>query len=427
MQRIVNQSLNDTQAKGMVELLISTNAVGNLRTKVLAVAIAAALSVTSFSVAAAPNDSEIDQLKAQLAELQSKVNSLEQHNNEQAPSAASAGTDQRLTAVEKAINNTTLSGKMYFDLTNTDQKNSDTGKTSNSGTGFDVKRFYLSVDHKFTDIWSANLTTDFNYVSNDGQTNLFVKKAYVQGKFDQAAVLRVGASDMPWIPFAEHYYGYRYVENTLTDRLHFGNSADWGVHMAGDVGERKMFNYAVSAVNGGGYKNPSRSKNMDFAGRIGFKPMKNMIVALGAYSGHLGKQTQTTGATNTAERQDVMVAYADENFRLGGEYFTAKNWNNVVSTKQDKADGYSFWGSVAVAKNVNLFARYDNANLSKTLDSNAKDKYYNLGVEYQMTKGFKIAAVWKHEDKDQSVSTPNPAHIQTVKTDEVGVWGEAKF
>ncbi|MHB1333637.1 MAG: porin [Sulfuriferula sp.] len=427
MQRTVNESLNDIQTTGMVESLISSNGGGNLRAKVLAVAIAATLSVTSFSVAAAPNDSEIDQLKAQLAELQSKVNSLEQHNNEQAPSAASAGTDQRLTAVEKAINNTTLSGKMYFDLTNTDQKNSDTGKTSNSGTGFDVKRFYLSVDHKFTDIWSANLTTDFNYVSNDGQTNLFVKKAYVQGKFDQAAVLRVGASDMPWIPFVEHYYGYRYVENTLTDRLHFGNSADWGVHMAGDVGESKMFNYAVSAVNGGGYKNPSRSKNMDFAGRIGFKPMKNMIVALGAYSGHLGKQSQTTGATNTAERQDVMVAYADENFRLGGEYFTAKNWNNVVSTKQDKADGYSFWGSVAVAKNVNLFARYDNANLSKTLDSNAKDKYYNLGVEYQMTKGFKVAAVWKHEDKDQSVSSPTPAHIQTVKTDEVGVWGEAKF
>ncbi|MHB1246655.1 MAG: porin [Sulfuriferula sp.] len=427
MQRTVNESLNDIQTTGMVESLISSNGGGNLRAKVLAVAIAATLSVTSFSVAAAPNDSEIDQLKAQLAELQSKVNSLEQHNNEQAPSAASAGTDQRLTAVEKAINNTTLSGKMYFDLTNTDQKNSDTGKTSNSGTGFDVKRFYLSVDHKFTDIWSANLTTDFNYVSNDGQTNLFVKKAYVQGKFDQAAVLRVGASDMPWIPFVEHYYGYRYVENTLTDRLHFGNSADWGVHLAGDVGESKMFNYAVSTVNGGGYKNPSRSKNMDFAGRIGFKPMKNMIVALGAYSGHLGKQTQTTGATNTAERQDVMVAYADENFRLGGEYFTAKNWNNVVSTKQDKADGYSFWGSVAVAKNVNLFARYDNANLSKTLDSNAKDKYYNLGVEYQMTKGFKVAAVWKHEDKDQSVSSPTPAHIQTVKTDEVGVWGEAKF
>lgn len=424
MQRIVNESLNDIQTIGMVESLISSNGGGNLRAKVLAVAIAAALSVTSFSVAAAPNDSEIDQLKAQLAELQSKVNSLEQHSNEQ---PATATTDTRLSAVEKALNNTTLSGKMYFDLTNTDQKNSDTGKTSNSGTGFDVKRFYLSVDHKFTDIWSANLTTDFNYVSNDGQTNLFVKKAYVQGKFDQAAVLRVGASDMPWIPFVEHYYGYRYVENTLTDRLHFGNSADWGVHMAGDVGESKMFNYAVSAVNGGGYKNPSRSKNMDFAGRIGFKPMKNMIVALGAYSGHLGKQTQTTGATNTAERQDLMVAYADENFRLGGEYFTAKNWNNVVSTKQDKADGYSFWGSVAVAKNVNLFARYDNANLSKTLDSNAKDKYYNLGVEYQMTKGFKVAAVWKHEDKDQSVSSPTPAHIQTVKTDEVGVWGEAKF
>jgi hypothetical protein len=40
-----------------------------------------------------------------------------------------------------------------------------------------VKRFYLGVDHKFNDVWSANLTTDFNYVSGDGETNLLVKKA----------------------------------------------------------------------------------------------------------------------------------------------------------------------------------------------------------------------------------------------------------
>jgi hypothetical protein len=290
-----------------------------------------------------------------------------------------------------------------------------------------VKRFYLGVDHKFNDVWSANLTTDFNYVSNDGETNLFVKKAYLQAKFDQAAVFRVGSADMPWIPFAEKYYGFRYVEPTLTDRLKYGNSADWGLHLGGDIGASKSFNYAVSVVNGNGYKNPGRSKGVDFEGRIGFVPFENMIVAIGGYSGHRGQETETTSAPNTAQRGNLMVAYASDAFRLGAEYFTAKDWNNVLTPFSDKSDGYSVWGSVAIADGVSLFARYDNAKLSKTLDSANKDVYYNAGVEYQVTKGFKLAGVWKHEKADKSVGTPVPPHVQNVKTNEIGVFGEVAF
>ena len=224
-----------------------------MRSKLIAVAIAAGLGVTSFTVAAAPaqqratttpavSNSDIELLKAQLAALQAKVDELEHRTDAQSDINVSTGqavekatnvtaaSDKKFAALEKAVNNTTLSGKMYFDFTSIDQKNSDTGKTNASGLGLDVKRFYLGIDHKFNDVWSANLTTDFNYVSSDGETNLFVKKAYVQAKFDQAAVFRVGSADMPWIPFAEKYYGFRYVENTLTDRLKYGNSADWGLH-----------------------------------------------------------------------------------------------------------------------------------------------------------------------------------------------------
>ena len=316
---------------------------------------------------------------------------------------------------------------MFFDFTSIDDKNSDKGKSDKSGIGLDVKRFYLGVDHKFNDIWSANLTTDFNYASSDGQTSVFVKKAYVQGKFDQAAVFRIGSSDMPWIPFVEKYYGFRYVENTITDRLKYGNSADWGLHLGGDIGASKSLNYAVSVVNGNGYKNPGRSKGVDFEGRVGFVPFENMVVGIGGYSGHRGQETENIDAVHTAERGDFMVAYASKDFRLGAEYFTAKNWNNVLSPLADKADGYSVWGSVAVADDVNLFARYDSSKLSKSLDREAKDTYYNAGIEYQVTKGFKLAGVWKHGKVDKSVATPVPPHVQNNKTNEIGVFGEVSF
>lgn len=434
----------------------TTIAENDMRSRLIAVAIAASLGVTSFTVAAAPAqhkthksqattqnhavvNSEVELLKAQLAQLQAKVDSLEQRTDAQSDINVSTGqavekatnvtaaSDKQLAKLEKLVNNTSISGKMYFDVTGVDQKNSDTGKTNASGVGTDVKRFYFSVNHNFDDVWSANLTTDFSYISNDGATNLFVKKAYVQGKFNQAAVFRVGSADMPWIPFVENYYGFRYVEPTITDRNHFANSADWGLHLGGDIGASKSLNYAVSVVNGNGYKNPSRSKSVDVEGRVGFVPFEGMVVAVGGYTGDRGQDMQNLSAVHTAQRADVLVAYASKAFRLGGEYFTAKNWNNVTSLATDKADGYSFWGSVNVADNISLFARYDNAKLSKDLDTSAKDTYYNAGVQYQVSKGFQLALVYKHEKGDKSVNTPIPPHVQNVKTDEVGIFGQVAF
>jgi hypothetical protein len=75
--------------------------------------------------------------------------------------------------------NTTIGGKGFIDLTSLDQKAAGV-KTAASGFGLDVTRFYLVANHTFDSIWSANLTTDFNYVSADSETQLFVKKAYLQ-------------------------------------------------------------------------------------------------------------------------------------------------------------------------------------------------------------------------------------------------------
>ena len=59
---------------------------------------------------------------------------------------------------------THVGGLVFFDVSNISLQNEDkTGKkvdTPPNGFGFDIKRFYLIVDHKFNDVWSANLTTD---------------------------------------------------------------------------------------------------------------------------------------------------------------------------------------------------------------------------------------------------------------------------
>ena len=405
--------------------------------KVLAMAVAVGLGLTSFDAVAATHtasdqaaqlaqrDREIAELKQELADIQARIGEIEQRTDAQ--SDINVNTQQSVEALQtssakaddtaKQANSNTINGKVFFNISDLSQESHGTD-TAASGVGIDVKRFYFSVTHQFNDAWSANLTTDFNYVSNDGETNLFVKKAYLQRKFSDAAVLRLGSADMPWIPFVENYYGFRYVENTITDKLKVANSADWGVHLGGQVNGN--FNYAVSAVNGAGYKNPTRSKRMDVEGRIGFVPFQNAVIAVGAYSGTLGKETQTVDAQHTAKRFDILAAYSHNSTRFGVEYFQANNWNNVLTALSDKEDGYSLWGSVGLGESTTLFARYDRAKTSKDLNPSLKDTYFNLGLEFPVYKGVKFSAVYKHDRLEDQGPTD-------LKTDELGVWGEVAF
>lgn len=334
--------------------------------------------------------------------------------------AALAGTSHRATAGE-----TRFSGRMYFDFTHIDQTDSETGETDKSGFGLDVKRIYLGVEHAFDETWSANLIFDSQYQRDDDLDALFVKKAYLQAKFSEAAVFRAGAADMPWVPLVESYYGFRYVENTLIDRLKFGGSTDWGLHLGGDVGDG-TFNYAASVVNGAGYREPDRSDAVDFEARVGFVPIEGMIVAVGGYSGKLGEDRDTVDTFHTAKRADALVAYKTDTLRVGAEYFRASNWGNVLNPESDSADGWSLWASQQVADDLTVFARYDRANLSRDLEPAAEDTYYNAGVEYQVTRDFKLAAVYKHIDRERAGRTAN-LRTADLRTNEIGVWGEVRF
>ena len=401
-----------------------------MQSKVLAAAIAIGLGVASFNANAqdstivSNDNSEIAQLKAQLAALQAQVAALEERTDAQ--SDINVNTQQNVEKLQdsakttdslaKLVNDNKVSGKLYVDFTNVDQTNHGV-KTAASGTGMDVKRFYFSVDHKFDDDWSANLTTDFNYVSNDSETQLYIKKAYVQRKVNDLLSVRAGSADLPWVPFVEGLYGYRYVENTIADRLKFATSADWGVHA---FGGSSNFSYAGSMINGAGYKNPSRSKSVDFEGRVGFMPMDGVVLAVGGYTGHLGKETETVDALHTASRFDALAAYAKDNVRFGVEYFQADDWNNVLTASSDKADGYSVWGSFGFSDTASVFARYDSANPSKTLNPSLDDTYYNVGLEFLLRKGIKLSAVYKHE----LLKDDGPTDL---KTNEFGLWSEIAF
>jgi hypothetical protein len=327
-----------------------------------------------------------------------------------------------------AAGDTTIGGKGYFDLTNIDQT-SDGAKTDASGTGFDAKRFYISVGHTFDDTWSGNITTDFNYKSATGETQLFVKKAYFQAKVSDAFTLRFGSADLPWIPFVEGLYGYRYIENVLIEHAGFGTSADWGVHALGKTANGKV-SYDVALIGGAGYKKPLRSKTMDLTGRIAFMPVDGLTLAAGFYNGKRGEETETTPTQHTANRYQLLAAYVKNRVRVGAQYFQAKNWGQVLSPNADKADGTTVWASFGINDKVAIFGRYDDVTPSKDLQPDLKNKYFNLGVAFKPRGGMDLAIVYKQDKVDNGfwgTSNGTIGGIDTGKHREIGLWTQIAF
>ena len=315
--------------------------------------------------------------------------------------------------------NTSINGRMYYDFTYLDKKTAGV-KSSDSGTSFDIKRFYVGIDHKFNDIFSANVTTDFQYSSAIGSTEVYIKKAYLEANLSPMLDIRLGSTDMPWIPFVEGVYGYRYVENTLIDRTHFGTSADWGVHLKGKFANG-MFEYAISAVNGAGYKKTYRTKGIDVEGRL-TAHVSDFILAVGGYTGKLGAtQNQTT--YHTANRFDALAAYKAHGATIGFEYFQANNYKNVTSMTKDSSDGYSVFASYQFNPNWGVFGRYDWVNPNKDTNSKLQDNYFNVGVAYTPYKMVDFALVYKRDKQDTTTLPFSPQ----VTSDEIGLWGRLRW
>jgi len=423
---------------------------------------------------AAPVSSEVSELRAEIQSLRATVEAQAQAQaamqaqvaqaQAQAAQAASDAESaqaqldtvpaQILTTVGELpkpkpswADKTQVSGRVYFDMTGISQKNNGVS-VAPSGTAFEIKRMYVGIDHQFNDVYSANLTTDFQYNSTVGATELYIKKAYLQAKYFPWLTLRLGSADLPWIPFVEDIYGYRHIEQTLVDRTKFGTSADWGVHALGSfdpIGDKTgpVVSYAVAVINGSGYKAPPgtgsapRTDSLDVEGRLSVKYM-DFTAAIGGYTGRLGKDAGATFnapfAANTvrhdASRFNALLAYTSGPIRIGGEYFSAENWTAVTSVAKDKADGYSIFGSYQFDPMWSVFGKFEDVKPNKNTAPAKKDNYFNLGVDYRPVGIVDLALVYKRDKVDNGTFSTGNGTIGGTNNgtyDEVGLFGQIRW
>lgn len=381
--------------------------------------------------AAAPaNDPRVDELSQRVdaleAELQqSEVREAADHDKVASWKPMSGWWD-----------NTSVNGRMYYDITSVSNKHNGAA-SGNDGFNFDVKRFYVGIDHKFDSVFSANITTDVTYDGTTKASQVFVKKAFLQAKLDDAFIVRVGSADLPWIPYAEDVYGYRFVENTLSDRAKFGTSADWGVHVLGKYG---IFNYQISAVSGAGYKanftTSLRPKHPDVEGRIGLN-YEGLTVAVGGYWGDLGAMHSAT-VFNDATRFNAIAAYKFDGLKVGIEYFTASNFSSsyVTTPLTSHATGYSPFASYQFTPEWSVFGRYDYVKpFSETGKSGFHNDYFNIGINYEPTKIVDFALVYKNDagyngsfgDQNGTIGGTAFAAGNDGHYNEIGLFGQLRW
>ena len=427
--------------------------------------------VAQLSAESAGLAAEVDELKAQVSVLEAKLDAQgaaqqqTQAQAQQAQATAQAAASQAQsaaaeadagiktipgdvqTAVAKATpkpgwwGSTQIGGTVFYDLSNIDQKSAGVHVAGTpNGVNFDIKRMYISVDHQFNSVFSANLTTDFNYDSGPAAaTQLYIKKAFIQAKVNNALIIRAGSADLPWVPMVEGLYGYRYVENVLIDRDKFGTSADWGVHVLGSLPMGGLtVSYAGSVIDGAGYKKPgfvggvNHTDSMDFEGRIS-AAAAGFTAAVGGYDGKLGKDVQGTPIFHDATRFDALLAYVNGPIRLGGEYFHANDWNDVTQANPllvNKTDGWSGWGSFAFTKQLSVFGRYDWVKPKATTNPTTADDYFNIGLQYEPVKIVDFSLVYKHEKISNGTFATQEGTIGGVPNgtyDEVGLFGQIKW
>ncbi len=413
------------------------------------------------------DDQENQQSQTQAVAVQAQVQA--QQAQTQAATAQQAVPDEVKTALAAQpkpkpqwFDNTSVSGRMYFNFSTIRQSvngvrpaGEPNGYTN--GTGFNIKRMYLTVDHTFDKTFSASVTMDAANVvgrTSNGDFNafnapaapggaisdaqlvgrgFFIKKAYLQAKISPALIIRAGSADMPWIPYVEGIYGYRHIENTLIDRASFGTSADWGIHVLGDLAGG-LFSYQLSAIDGGGFRNVRVTKSVDFEGRVSMN-YKHVFAGVGGYTGKLAQDAQSTPTFHTAERLNATAGFKNELFTVGGEYFWAKNYNNngvnyITTDVRDKSRGYSGFASVNFAKHFSVFGRYDHIEPRRDALPELKETYYNAGIQWSPVKIVDLAIVYKHDRAhDGTITTSNGTigGLDSGKYNEIGLFGQFRF
>lgn len=313
--------------------------------------------------------------------------------------------------------------KSFINVTSSEVETN--GVTTARNKGFAVDRFYLWVSYRIDDVWSVKIVTDINNEQDNvpalkRKMNVFLKNAFVQGKFSPHAVIWLGLAGTPWIPYEEKFWGHRHVTNTYVDGYAYDDSADFGVGLKGEFADG-MLEYNTALINGGGYSNPNKTDSIDYNARLTVRPLAGLDISAGYRQGDRGTKTFGVANCTRSKLMQGLVSYGNDQARLSGGYIRNSKETAAIETINK---GFDIYGWVKLVDNFGAFARYDNE--KQTLTGNAVEQKmtrYIGGIDYIYNKTVRFSLAFDHQKKTDSGNVSG----QTVKITKYGLYSQVNF
>lgn len=252
----------------------------------------------------------------------------------------------------------------------------------NGDRGFELERSYLGYEYQLSDGLSVKGVMDMgksNDVS-DYQRIAYIKNAMVSWKKGKMT-LNGGLISTTQFNYQEKFWGYRYILKSFQDMYKFGNSADLGISVAYKFAD--WISADAIVVNGEGYKKVQKNDGLNYGLGATLTPFEGLSIRL--YAGvNEGREATQTEAWNYA----TFVGYKGESFTVGAEYNYLQNASNKKGKDQS---GYSLYASAKLAKDADLYARFDEL-ISKDDWNIGKDEQAAiLGAQFKLGKYVKVA------------------------------------
>lgn len=259
--------------------------------------------------------------------------------------------------------------------------------SENNSRGFELERSYLGYEYNLGNGLSIKSVLDIGKSSDVSDYNrlAYVKNALVSWKKGNFT-LNGGLISTTQFNFQEKFWGYRYIMKDFQDMYKFGSSADLGLSFSYKFAE--WISADAIIANGEGYKKVQVNNGFNYGAGVTLTPAKGFQIRL--YGGI------NEGADNSKEDIYNLAAFAGykgEKFSAGAEY---NKMYNATNKKDADQNGYSIFTSVKLAKNTELYARFDDLN-SKDDWNIAKDEQAAIiGAQFKLGKYVKLAPNFRY-------------------------------
>ncbi len=180
-------------------------------------------------------------------------------------------------------------------------------------------------------------------------------------------------------PYNLHTINYSQVIQKLAG----GGARDFGVRVTGKSGS---LDWVLAGINGSDFSailaNATEDNNVkDFAGRIGYSPLKNLSAGISMYSG------KATAAVLTRNRSGIDMKYEGGPYYLLAEYMTGEN--NAIN-----AMGYYAEAGYRIL-DLQPMLRYDVYDGNTAAEDNSEIAITAVGLNYYLGDSAKLQFIYE--------------------------------